>query len=139
MVAKTCHSALLTRAFPTILIPREPSASRYAVISCIPPVPAVSFVSCTFGLMNLDCTVPAVAVRGRRDVRVAPDFGGGGADGVGAPGDGGEPPVCRACAGRPGRSSAGSSIEVVAALITAGAAWTAIGRMVDTREPSAGI
>ena len=41
--------------------------------------------------------------------------------------------------GDPGRSSAGSSLEVVAALITAGAAWTAIGRMVDTREPSAGI
>ena len=46
---------------------------------------AIPFVSCTLGLMDLDCTAPAIAVRGRRDVRVAPDFGGGGADSVGAP------------------------------------------------------
>jgi hypothetical protein len=39
----------------------------------------------------------------------------------------------------PGRLASVAGIEVVASLIAAGAAWTAIGRMVDTREPSAGI
>jgi hypothetical protein len=40
---------------------------------------------------------------------------------------------------QPGRLASVAGIEVVAALIAAGAAWMAIGRMVDTREPSAGI